>query len=148
MSAKLLFCFARSTPFRRLGIAIAAMIPMIATTTNNSMSVKPLCLRCIVMSPLRRNESRRWRDTKQKKGGTQCVPPKNFDTGCTVLGLDPLREGDELTLLEDDVAVEVVEGTGQECRTDQAVLGIGLSCVARAAGARLMPDHHISDSSL
>jgi hypothetical protein len=33
----------------KLGIAIAAMMPMIATTIRSSMSVKPFC--CFIFSP-------------------------------------------------------------------------------------------------
>jgi hypothetical protein len=40
--------------FRRLGTAIAAMIPMIATTINSSISEKPFCSFFIrILSPLR-----------------------------------------------------------------------------------------------
>jgi hypothetical protein len=42
MSAMVRFCLPRSIAFNRLGIAMAAMIPMIATTINSSIRVKPL----------------------------------------------------------------------------------------------------------
>jgi hypothetical protein len=35
----------------RFGIAIAAMIRIIATTISNSISEKPLCLRIFALSP-------------------------------------------------------------------------------------------------
>ena len=35
--------FAETRARRRLGIAMAAMMPMIATTISSSMSVKPFC---------------------------------------------------------------------------------------------------------
>src|SRR3954447_4585034 len=41
MSAIERFCFARCMAVSRLGIAIAARMPMIATTISSSMSVKP-----------------------------------------------------------------------------------------------------------
>src|SRR5450759_1622660 len=43
MSAIVLFCFARCIAVRRFGIAIAARMPMIATTISSSMRVKPFC---------------------------------------------------------------------------------------------------------
>src|SRR5215212_2905838 len=41
MSAIVLFCFDRCIAVRRFGIAIAARMPMIATTISSSISVKP-----------------------------------------------------------------------------------------------------------
>src|SRR5450432_3733569 len=43
MSAIVLFCFARCIAVSRLGIAIAARMPMIATTISSSIRVKPFC---------------------------------------------------------------------------------------------------------
>src|SRR3954466_859273 len=43
MSAIVLFCFDRCIAVRRFGIAIAARMPMIATTISSSMRVKPFC---------------------------------------------------------------------------------------------------------
>src|SRR2546423_266353 len=43
--------FARSCMAMKLGIAIAARIPMMTTTTINSMSVNPLALRETNLSP-------------------------------------------------------------------------------------------------
>src|SRR5215475_12607488 len=50
MSAIDLFCLPLSIAFRRFGIAMAAMIPMIATTIRSSMSVNPACLLDFIMS--------------------------------------------------------------------------------------------------
>src|SRR5262245_9829477 len=50
MSAIVRFCLPRSMAFRRFGIAIAAMIPMIATTIRSSISVNPACLLDFIMS--------------------------------------------------------------------------------------------------
>src|SRR6476659_6632074 len=44
MSAIVLFCFDRCMAVRRFGMAIAARMPMIATTISSSMRVKPFCL--------------------------------------------------------------------------------------------------------
>jgi hypothetical protein len=41
MSAMVRFCLPRSIAFRRLGIAMAAMMPMIATTIRSSIRVNP-----------------------------------------------------------------------------------------------------------
>src|SRR5260370_40680953 len=41
MSAMLLFCFERCIAVNRFGIAMAARMPMIATTISSSMRVKP-----------------------------------------------------------------------------------------------------------
>ncbi len=45
MSAMVRFCFPRLMALSRLGMAMAAMMPMIATTMSSSISVKPFCLR-------------------------------------------------------------------------------------------------------
>src|SRR6266850_4990575 len=44
MSAIVLFCFDRCIAVKRFGMAIAAKMPMIATTISSSMRVKPFCL--------------------------------------------------------------------------------------------------------
>ena len=41
-SAIVRFCLPRSIAFRRFGMAIAAMMPMIATTIRSSIRVNPL----------------------------------------------------------------------------------------------------------
>ena len=41
MSAIVRFCLPRSIALSRFGMAMAAMMPMIATTISSSMSVKP-----------------------------------------------------------------------------------------------------------
>src|SRR5215475_8405347 len=50
MSAIDLFCLPLSIAIRRFGIAMAAMIPMIATTIRSSISVNPACLLDFIMS--------------------------------------------------------------------------------------------------
>ena len=44
-SAMVLFCLPLSIAFSRFGIAMAAIIPMMATTIRSSISVKPFSLR-------------------------------------------------------------------------------------------------------
>src|SRR5450759_1677066 len=51
ISAIVLFCFARCIAVRRFGIAIAARMPMIATTISSSMRVKPFCFLVIELPP-------------------------------------------------------------------------------------------------
>src|ERR1700737_4506911 len=43
MSAMVLFCFDRCMAVSRFGMAMAARMPMIATTISSSMRVKPFC---------------------------------------------------------------------------------------------------------
>src|SRR5215210_3761580 len=45
MSATVRFCLAFCSASRKFGINIAAMMPMMATTINSSISVKPVCAR-------------------------------------------------------------------------------------------------------
>jgi hypothetical protein len=45
MSPMVLFCLARWIAFSRFGMAMATMMPMIATTISSSMRVKPFLLR-------------------------------------------------------------------------------------------------------
>src|SRR5258708_2835195 len=52
MSAILLFCFERCIAVSRFGIAIAARMPMIATTISSSIRVKPFCFLFIHSSKL------------------------------------------------------------------------------------------------
>ena len=52
------------------GIAIAAMMPMIATTISSSMSVKPAPLRFTTAS------------LRAKKGGRRVAPPNSNRTAC------------------------------------------------------------------
>jgi hypothetical protein len=44
MSAMVRFCFDRCMAVSRLGMAMAARMPMIATTISSSIRVKPFCL--------------------------------------------------------------------------------------------------------
>jgi len=46
MSSMVRRCFARCTAYKRFGMAMAAMMPMMATTTSNSIRVKPFLLIC------------------------------------------------------------------------------------------------------
>jgi hypothetical protein len=75
MSAIVLFCFPRWMALRRLGMAMAAMMPMIATTMSSSISVKPLRLLriCIIVSPTETNRS--------KKGAGLSLEPQELFSG-------------------------------------------------------------------
>src|SRR5712691_7658300 len=51
MSAIVLFCLDRCIAVSRFGIAMAARMPMIATTISSSMRVKPFCFLLIIDPP-------------------------------------------------------------------------------------------------
>src|SRR5215469_753029 len=74
----------------RFGIAIAAMIKMIATTINSSISENPLCLRICFMSPSNRY-------LKANRNALESVP--RFLSWLCLLGNYPNRQHAEVLVL-------------------------------------------------
>src|SRR4030095_13686856 len=147
MSAIVLFCLLLSMAFSRFGIAIAAMMPMIAKTISSSMRVNPDCLLIFMTSsgPFLATRSR-----PLEVGSFSRIGPGRMlvhdlmaslpsESGAAVptifitcLGLDALRVLDELPLHEGDLAVEVVRLDLLERRRRRAVLAGRRARVASA----------------